>query len=255
MLSQNTIEAEDERKKIKITDSSQDLWKDELVKTYNLRKKDKPEIIPTGSENSVLENKANDGNEDTGSKNTDNKDEPLKNNGNKNELEIVIDALLVQNENVQESDRSGNIESGQDSAYRTEQESTEVTGSTVFDDTIEDPDFDAEKEQENSTDITVTTEEKSEDQITGNMVIGQKIRKYMTKLNQNQRSPKIKKRKKVKVTLPIVMDNQKIWVRKHRKIQMMTMMRKTSSITIVTNVQTNSMTGKNYRNTNWTVLR
>ena len=56
---------------------------------------------------------------------------------------------------------------GQDSAYRTEKESTEITQSSMVDDTQDDPDFDAEKEAENSTDITLTTEEKSKDEMTG----------------------------------------------------------------------------------------
>ena len=186
LLSQSTIEAETDRKKIKITDSSQDLSKDELVKTYNLRKKDKPKIVPIRSENSLLENKGNDATDDTGSKNTETKDETVKNTESRNEVEIVIDGIPAQNDNIQDSDRSGNLESGQDSAYRTEQESTEVTGSTVVDDTVEDPDFDAEKEPENSTDLTVTTEEKSEDQITGN-IAGEEIK---GKSQANPKPPK-----------------------------------------------------------------
>ena len=169
LLSQSTIEGEADRKKIKITDSSQDLSKDELVKTYNLRKKDKPEIVANRSENALIENEGNDATDDTGSKNTDGKDETVKNNENINDAEIFIDGLPAQNDNVQDSDRSGNLESGQDSAYRTEQESTEVTGSTVVDDTVEDPDFNADEQADNSTDLTVTTEEKSADQITGNI--------------------------------------------------------------------------------------
>ena len=169
LLSESAVEAETDRKKIKITDSSQDLSKDEIVKTYNLRKKDKAEKVPSRSENSLLVNEGNDANDETGSKNTETNDETVKKNVKENEVEIVMDGVDTQNDNVQDSDRSGNLESGQDSAYRTEQESTEVTGSTVVDDTVEDPDFDAEKEPENSTDLTVTTEEKSEDQITGNI--------------------------------------------------------------------------------------
>ena len=37
----------------------------------------------------------------------------------------------------------------------------------MVDDTLDDPDFDADKEPENSTDVTVTTEEKSKDEMTG----------------------------------------------------------------------------------------
>ena len=146
-----------------MTNSSQVLSKEEVVKTYNLRKKDKPINLPTGSENSEFESKTNDGNEISGSKNTDDSGKSLKTTENENELEIVIEAVPVGNNNVDESDRSGNIDSGQDSAHRTEKESTEVTQSSMVDDTAEDPDFNAEKEPENSTDVTVTTEEKSED--------------------------------------------------------------------------------------------
>ena len=167
LLSQQTNEAEEERKRIKMTDSSQELSKEEIVKTYNLRKKDKPMNKTTGSEISVLEKPSNDVNQPGGSENMDDNGNSVKPTGKPNEIEIVFDAVPVDNNNVEHSDLSGNIDSGQDSAYRTEKESTEVTQSSMVDDTLDDPDFDAEKEPENSTDVTVTTEEKSKDEMTG----------------------------------------------------------------------------------------
>ena len=137
----------------------------EIVKTYNLRKKDKPKS--TGAENSVLEDASNDVAQPGGSENTDANGKAVKPSMKPNEIEIILDGVPVDNNNVEHSDLSGNIDSGQDSAYRTEKESTEITQSSMVDDTLDDPDFDAEKESENSTDVTLTTEEKSKDEMTG----------------------------------------------------------------------------------------
>ena len=173
-----------------MTDSSQDLSKEEIVKTYNLRKKDNANKLPTGSENSVLQNEHNVGHEFSGSKDTEENGKSVKTTDNENEIEtheIVIEGVPVDNSTVEHSDRSGNIDSGQDSAYRTEKESTEVTQSSMVDDTVEDPDFDADKEPENSTDAMVTTKEKSKDQITGNVSV-EEIKDKSKKKNEDTNS-------------------------------------------------------------------
>ena len=109
LVSQQTNEAEEERKQIKKTDSSQDLSKEEIVKTYNLWKKDKPLI--SGYENSVFENQSNDVNQPGGSENTDDNGKSAKPSMEQNEIDLIIDGVAVDNNNVEQLELSGNIDS------------------------------------------------------------------------------------------------------------------------------------------------
>ena len=174
---------EEEMKNVPEIETSLDMSKEEFVKSYNLRKKDSTDKsgVQREKDKRKTKRKSHDdkGGKDGKSENMDGTEkgtkdtDPNENNGqivsqiDSNKLATISEDKDSASQNEMNVDNNGegkqsqDIETAQDSAYRTENDTdtrNERSESTAVDDTDKDPDFDVEKEKEKNSDLTITAD-------------------------------------------------------------------------------------------------
>ena len=182
--------------------------KEELVKSYNLRRKDFIPKMSEKSENDESNRKSKGDNEKgkthgksentvgrkKGSKDTEQK-LSSGNIGSKSDS-IKGDEIADKEENAGQNefndDDNGqegqlqDIDTAPDSAYRTENDTDtlqERSESTALDDTEKDPDFDVEKEEQKNSEVTITADKTNQDEEGDNAEVTPIVPKQRRKKN------------------------------------------------------------------------
>ena len=185
IILEETKRKEEELKNVSQRDTSLEMSKEEFVKSYNLRRKDHSNTNnqKRDNETSKRKSKSQVKNEQTDEKSentAEGKEDGAKDTDpNLNSANIDLEAVQfgvgnepAQDESLNHDDNgeevnSQEIDTAQDSAYRTENDTdtlNERSESTALDDTQKDPDFNVEQEVQKNSDLTITADETNADE-------------------------------------------------------------------------------------------